>query len=353
MSFKCDLCDYVTNYKSSIKTHKRYRHDIDLQWYSCDQEGCNFKSKYKSSIKKHKSYKHDIDVKWYYCFEPNCSYKTKCSSRIKPHKRDKHGIDTIWYHCSEPNCDYKNKNKHNMTVHKSLVHDINVQWHYCDQEGCDYKCKLDTHLKRHKSYIHDIDVQWHYCDFPMCDYKSKQKGNLTVHRKCVHDPKRQLYRKKEEEKISKLLREHDIKFEREVYIKFDCFDSGKNYAYVDFVIYRKDCTILLEVDEYQHKYGRESVNCDMKRMVHIITSIKCSGNNTPVLFLRYNPNSYKVDQKLRRVKQEDKQAMLIKFLRSYCVSEKELEIKYMNYDEENGLPCVIYDKHFSLKDCVI
>ena len=75
---------------------------------------------------------------------------------LKRHKAFKHNIDVTWHVCDQEGCDYKSKNTSNLKQHKADVHNIDVTWHVCDQEGCDYKSKQASNLKQHKEFLHDI-----------------------------------------------------------------------------------------------------------------------------------------------------------------------------------------------------
>jgi hypothetical protein len=175
----------------------------------------------------------------------------------------------------------------------------------------------------------------------------------------MHTKEGQARQKKEEQKVSRLLTKHDLAFDRENRINYkkdgkSCFESDKSWAQIDFTLYRKDCTILLEVDENQHKYGYGGISCDMKRMSHIYTAIRITGNMLPILFLRYNPHDFKIENIKQKVEEKERQEKLIKFINSYCPSDKEMEIFYLYYDqEENGETCVVKSKEYKLGCCVV
>ena len=173
----CDLCDYKTKIKSSLKKHKVSIHDIGVTWYHCDQ--CDHKCKHKPHLKNHKANKHNIGVTWHHC--DLCDFKCKQKSDLNRHKGYKHDIGFTWHHCDL--CDYKCKQKCNLKHHKADKHDIGVIWHHCDL--CDFKCKKKGHLKRHKAGKHDIGVTWHQCD--QCDSKFKEKCQLKQHKAGKHD----------------------------------------------------------------------------------------------------------------------------------------------------------------------
>jgi hypothetical protein len=81
---KCDMCGYECKKASSLKTHKAFKHDVDVQWHKCDM--CDYKCKHASSLKTHKSLKHGINIQWHKCDMCECKFKT-ASDRIRHMKR--------------------------------------------------------------------------------------------------------------------------------------------------------------------------------------------------------------------------------------------------------------------------
>ena len=86
-----------------------------------------------------------------------------------------------------------------------------------------------------------------------------------------------------------------ILYQREVRIDFSCFTSHKKFARLDFVCEQKDRRVILEVDERQHADQSYSIGCDVSRMLDVVAALVCEDNTRPTLWLRFNPNAYKVD----------------------------------------------------------
>ena len=63
----------------------------------------------------------------------------------------------------------------------------------------------------------------------------------------------------------------------------------------------KSGVIFLEVDEHQHK--THLISCELRRMMDVHQSLVMEGNTLPIAFLRYNPNSHKVDGEFRKWKE--------------------------------------------------
>jgi hypothetical protein len=151
-----------------------------------------------------------------------------------------------------------------------------------------------------------------------------------------------------------------IPFKREHTIDFRCFkQSGTTRARVDFYIDEHlDCIIFLEIDEHQHKYGYE-IGCDIARMSRILTSLTLAGNSLPILFIRYNPHSFKVDGKNRRVLKRDREKQLVKFIQEYKSNEsRPIDIAYMYYDSDtvdgSVYPTLLDHEDYNekMKECV-
>lgn len=347
--YTCDVenCDFKTKYSNVLKNHKASIHDIDVVWFECDH--CDYKCKRSHHLDSHLSTKHDIKVEWFEC--KHCDYKTKIKNNLDVHLIA-HNINVTWFLCEH--CDYKTKRSHHLEAHLANIHDIGVIWYECDIENCEKKFKSKSSLASHKLFIHDINVKWYYCDYEYCDYKAKKKTCIKKHFNSMHTKRGIQRQKKQEERISKILDKHDIIYEREVKIDFNCFNSGKNYAYIDYVIQRPKHIILLEIDENCHRYGY-TIGCDMKRMSHIITALKFQSINRKILFIRYNPDNYKVDEKtIKTPLRKEREIKLINIIKTY-IPNKDLEIKYMYYDIFEGNLLLTYDNeyHQNFKECLV
>ena len=55
MTFNCEYCNYNTEYKSYLKRHKAFSHNIDVLWFYCDQPNCDHKCKLNSDLKQTQS----------------------------------------------------------------------------------------------------------------------------------------------------------------------------------------------------------------------------------------------------------------------------------------------------------
>ena len=99
--------------------------------------------------------------------------------------------------------------------------------------------------------------------------------------------------------------------------------------------------LIVEVDENQHKSYSNGCSFDVKtqelrRMVQIHEAL--SNGMIPVIFLRFNPDNYKVGEKLQKVNMQKRLDILYKWV-SHCLNIKEeydppsIRIKHLFYDE--------------------
>ena len=88
-------------------------------------------------------------------------------------------------------------------------------------------------------------------------------------------------------------------------------------------------------------------------------ALAIEGNTLPIVFLRYNPQGFKVDGTTRRTFRRDREARLLRWLTEYeSDATKPLRIVYMYYDTlitESGNVAEVtlnpeYNKHMS--ECV-
>ena len=209
----------------------------------------------------------------------------------------------------------------------------------------------------------------HKCNHENCGYKTKLFENLKLHIQSMHTKEGQQRQKRQEEKVNKaLLNEFTYckelgdghppvsHYVRERHIDFRCIsDMDNKFARIDFVIGVIGGLVFLEIDEGQHKYGCEP-SCDMKRMSKVMESLTISGNELPILWIRYNPDAYRVNGELKKIGKSIREKKLIQHIKSLDLTGKSLQIEYAYYDEvhKNGvsIPEVIFheDYHPSYAD---
>jgi hypothetical protein len=83
--------------------------------------------------------------------------------------------------------------------------------------------------------------------------------------------------------------------------------------------------VVVEVDEDQHRsYDPE---CERIRMINIVEAVgmRC-------VFVRYNPDTFKIDGKTIRVHEKKRHDLLLKTVRE-CVTSPDANIVYLYYDD--------------------
>jgi hypothetical protein len=163
--------------------------------------------------------------------------------------------------------------------------------------------------------------------------------------------------KKQEERIRKMLLANaytathtnsvplPMEFCREQHIDFKCVGTmNSKFARLDFVVTLKNgLVVFLEVDEDQHRFGSESVTCDVKRMSHIQESLLTDGAmHCGILFLRYNPGAYRVGDEVQPIRKDHREVRLLQHLdelgrRSTLPAIGTIEVQYAYYDQFYGI----------------
>jgi very-short-patch-repair endonuclease len=105
--------------------------------------------------------------------------------------------------------------------------------------------------------------------------------------------------------------------------------GGCNSYRPDFVIDYEFFKVIIEVDENQHN----SYECEyeQKRMINIYQDF----GGIPILFIRYNPDSYKTINGIESINKNNRESILLDILKS-LKNRKEwtilLSVRYLFYD---------------------
>lgn len=172
---------------------------------------------------------------------------------------------------------------------------------------------------------------------------------MRTHEYFYHTAEGQQRRKREEERVAKLLERAGIDFKREHHVSFGC--TLRTFARVDFIIVLNGKVIALEVDEYQHEgYG---VACDVARMVKLYEAWLLDGNTLPVRFIRYNPHAFRVDGKEQKITKAVREARLLDAIQVAANDNRDgMQVHYMYYDVVLGQLAIVQDPAFTIGDCV-
>lgn len=242
------------------------------------------------------------------------------------------------YNCKYAECSYVTPYHSNLKKHVNFIHTKEKKY-LCSQEGCSFKSAANGNLKSHIRFIH----------------ASASKGNLTKHVNSQHTKTGIQNKKKKEHHLFKYLQDQDIikeatLFDREHCISFRCVKANETWCYVDFIIIINGLIVLLENDETQH--DTYAVSCESSRAVRIHETLALEGNTLPILFIRFNPDAYRVDGKLKKISRIDRYAKLMQVIKEYSdqIEKAPLHVVYMYYDVKgtNGKLCIADDSEFSL-----
>ena len=145
------------------------------------------------------------------------------------------------------------------------------------------------------------------------------------------------YVKKHEESIGLLLK---AEIDLNLTYRDEIIDQNCSKKRPDFVYHCGTHILIIEVDEDQHKSYRCTAYGDNKegrikgeqiRMFEIAQSF----DGLPVIFLRYNPDNFKLDGKIQKYPTSKRHDLLIKWVRMCIRSKysKGFTVKYLFYDD--------------------
>ena len=159
-------------------------------------------------------------------------------------------------------------------------------------------------------------------------------------------------------------------YRREHPIDFTCVETaatkGESRCRIDFVVgLRQGGVVFLEVDEGQHQYGYDSqLSCDARRVARVeesrfmaeVQAEVPQDHAVQVLWLRYNPDAYRIGGVLRRIQggKAAREAWLMEFISKVSVSDccgsgGRYAFRYAFYDreeEEDDKPAVAWHAEY-------
>lgn len=98
--------------------------------------------------------------------------------------------------------------------------------------------------------------------------------------------------------------------------------------------------VLLECDERQH--AGYTPECEVVRMLDVQAALSAEDASRKLLWVRFNPDAFRVDGVLGKVLVRDRLAALVRFIESY-VPTLPMEIAYLYYDTREARPVVVAD----------
>lgn len=276
------------------------------------------------------------------CQYDGCSYSFKKKYDLINHTRTHNGCKP--FQCDQ--CNFKTSRKCSLVVHRR--YHSGIRPFKCDVDGCGYSSPESGNLLIHKRTHSGIKP--FKCSFPGCGFKSVSSSSLISHKE-IHTIRGQIRRKKQENRLHKILTDWGFVVDCEVTInakRGNCVsDSGNRYfSRLDFVLV--NCIthhLIVECDENQHFWYVP--DCEMSRMVDVKAAMVLAGYTLPIHWVRYSPcGKYMVNGERDRkyIKRVNREIELKKYLNSVCSGEivptGQMSIHYMFYNRnsENGPP---------------
>ena len=145
------------------------------------------------------------------------------------------------------------------------------------------------------------------------------------------------HQKKKEEFIEKLLYRE---IPTAMYMRDERGDNGCSASRPDFVYHLGTHVVIVEVDEKQHKsYNNcgstkdEKHRAENRRMYNLSSEF----DGLPLTFIRYNPDSYRVDGHSVKIPDPKRHTTLIKWIQKYIsdIPKEGIYVKYLFYDGYN------------------
>ncbi len=367
--FECPLPNCFSTFKrrQHMEIHISNVHSTERP-FDCPEENCDWTCKSKGDLKKH-IYACHSNEKPFQCTYENCEKTFKRKAHLKEHMKS-HTKEKP-YKCTISDCTktyaYDQMLKMHMNTHQG------EKPFACDFEGCEFMARYKPTLKNHKNAVHlkkkwscllcddklssskslKVHMRTHSgekpfrCEVEGCDQSFPQTPALKSHHFYWHTKDGQVRMKKAEARIQNVLLKEQFLFKSQHTIDFKCMgdDRDGNLCFIDFLVEIKNehglttMFVLLEVDENQHRYNEPS--CELRRMAEVQRSLFADGNSIPILFIRYNPDAFKVDGQTKKTYKRDREAQLVNYLRNLEVDdEHKFAVAYFYYDMIGTTPSI-------------
>lgn len=362
--YKCTYedCDKQYNRSNSLQQHIITQHTKEYP-YTCLEKDCNKKFAAKIDLKVHTDRYHTLN-KTYKCEYEKCDYSSYSCSELKQHVNRIHlQLKYKCTHCTEILSSPESLLEHTRRKHTKIY------THMCTYEKCTAKFftskELSAHIKRHhtferteacdlcplkfyakkdlKRHKNDIHFKIEYYKCEKCPMSFKRKERLTNHITYHHTEKGIQIQKKKEHEIAKLLDLHNIDYKREHHIDFKCINNNDTFCRIDFVIIRNGVIIFLEVDEQQHTWY--PMSCETRRMAQIFQTLMIENNTMPIVFLRYNPDTFYIDGKKSKILKQERHKILLEEIEK-CSAFTKNTIKYLFYDTDENKLSLLNDSEY-------
>lgn len=334
--YNCSFCDEKFDKTANLNEHLNKEH-YTKPILTCDL--CNLELDTQERLNEHVYYKHTtIEEKTYKfkCKYTNCEFigKYKChlDIHVKSHENKREHV-----------CNYCNDSfnyKHYLTDHINAKH-LKLEYECYICKGISFsKRTLRKHLYTHTDRI---KIKCELCE---CSYYNK--SHLNRHVDSVHTERGLQRRKLKEEQVRNFLFEKgilNIDSLREFRIDFKCTDKNSTFCRIDFYIVHNGILFLLEVDEHQHYTYSQA--CETAKMYNVFETLTLGGNTLPIVFIRYNPDKFTIDDEVVKIYKTERMEQVYNFITNYSHDNRKYAIIYFFYDLVNDNLSVLDDPEYN------
>jgi hypothetical protein len=340
--FPCTItgCGKRFTSKQHLKTHAVVHSKVKS--FICDYDGCDQAFTQQSSLNMHQLIHEDcLDFECEICGH-KCVQKANFERHMRSHNGHRPFVCT-WEGCEDSFVQQHHLDKH-MTIHTGEKH------FECEWEGCGQMFARELYLKSHM-VTHTGERAYH-CDVEGCDESFGQSGTLHKHMR-THTVEGMNRRKVQEHRVTQVLSK-DFKISTEVTVRYQhgrVLNPDKYCARVDFMV--KDilpACVIVECDEHAHVWYE--LSCELTRQEQIHESLIKSGEERPIVFIRYNPNgAVTTDGVKTDIPRKQREEVLMKVLKDIQIGvvkfTETLNIVYLFYSTRGGIPEICSDPDYT------
>jgi len=317
-------CQATFKQKSHLTRHSAVH--TNMKKFTCVFEGCDARFNKKDCLNSHlESHKNE---RLYKC--EICEQKFNTRSILKIHEAIH--TDEKLYTCET--CESSFRRLEHLKTHL-LLH-VNEKPFKCDE--CEFTTRQMTNLRSHQR-VHTGEKPFK-CGFGECDAAFAHKHVRDSHYYYNHTEEGASERKREEMIVKRFLDEKlPNSYIREMHVDYTCINQPglKNkFSRIDFVLPHliPNTIILLEVDENQHKHYDQS--CEHARMHDIVSSLRLGGNTANVVFVRYNPHEFTINDNKVKICRKERLEKLVETMKKLSPDGPPFQVKYLFYDSVVG-----------------